>query len=198
MAFAVSTQALAAKVALNGKTLNVRKSSVKAARNVTVRAAVSAPAVSNIPSSRRRPSFLPFARSWSPFPARIRVAREAEGVHAWSARTPLRGDSARARHRARRVSRIAASSSLPHPNLGKGSGTLIRGWIGPGITRALVKSVAVAPRNLPGGFVERFGSIARPDAPPAARSRPRRVGLSPDHERGENIHPSGTHAAIFF
>merc|ERR1711966_460197 len=44
MAFAVSTQALAAKVALNGKTLNVRKSSVKAARNVTVRAAVSAPA----------------------------------------------------------------------------------------------------------------------------------------------------------
>jgi hypothetical protein len=70
--------------------------------------------------------------------------------------------------------------------------------VGPGITRALVNSVAVAPANLPGGFVERFGSIALPDAPPAARSRPRRVGLSPDHERGENIHPSGTHAAIFF
>jgi len=90
MAFAVSTQALAAKVALNGKTLNVRKSSVKAARNVTVRAAVSAPAVSNIPSSRRRPSFLPFARSWSPFPARIRVTREAirEGASTRGPREP--------------------------------------------------------------------------------------------------------------
>ena len=62
-----------------------------AKRNVTVRAAVSAPAVSNIPSSRRRPSFLPFARSWSPFPARIRVAREAirEGASTRGLRGPL-------------------------------------------------------------------------------------------------------------
>merc|ERR1711939_1109953 len=44
MAFAVSTQALAAKVALSGKTLNVRKNAAKAVRNTSVRAAVSAPA----------------------------------------------------------------------------------------------------------------------------------------------------------
>ena len=127
MAFAVSTQALAAKVALNGKTLNVRKSSVKAARNVTVRAAVSAPAVSNIPSSRRRPSFLPFARSWSPFPARIRVAREAirEGA---STRGP-RGTPSAAIALARDTER-GGSRELPHrvlcltQILGKGLGLL--------------------------------------------------------------------------
>jgi hypothetical protein len=47
--------------------------------------------VSNIPSSRRRPSFLPFARSWSPFPARIRVTREAirEGASTRGPRGPL-------------------------------------------------------------------------------------------------------------
>ena len=59
MAFAVSTQALAAKVALNGKTLNVRKSSVKAARNVTVRAAAPSECVPRLPSevylTRSRP-----------------------------------------------------------------------------------------------------------------------------------------------
>merc|ERR1711939_877301 len=44
MAFAVSTQALAAKVALSGKTINVRKNAAKAVRNTSVRAAVSAPA----------------------------------------------------------------------------------------------------------------------------------------------------------
>jgi len=65
MAFDVSTQALAAKVALSGKTLNVRKNAAKAVRNTSVRAAVSAPAVSKYSSSREPPRLAHLARSFA-------------------------------------------------------------------------------------------------------------------------------------
>ena len=126
MAFAVSTQALAAKVALSGKTINVRKNAAKAVRNTSVRAAVSAPAVSKYSSSRQPPRLAHLARSFARDRPRFRPhARDnSRGrVRASSAR-PVAASSSRARHRARRVPGIGASSLFSSPEPGKGLGLL--------------------------------------------------------------------------
>lgn len=119
MAFAVSTQALAAKVALSGKTLNVRKNAAKAVRNTSVRAAVSAPAVSKYSSSREPPRLAHLARSFARDRPRFRPhARDnSRGrVRALSAR-PAAASSSRARDAERGGSReLAHRSFFPHPS----------------------------------------------------------------------------------
>lgn len=127
MAFAVSTQALAAKVALSGKTLNVRKNAAKAVRNTSVRAAVSAPAVSKYSSSREPPRLAHLARSFARDRPRLRPhARDnSRGrVRASSAR-PAAASSSRARDAERGGSReLAHRVFFPSPEPGKGLGLL--------------------------------------------------------------------------
>ena len=126
MAFAVSTQALAAKVALSGKTLNVRKNAAKAVRNTSVRAAVSAPAVSKYSSSREPPRLAHLARSFARDRPDYGRTREITREDA-SARHPR--DPPPRRHRARATPSAegpgtGASSFFPSPEPGKGLGLL--------------------------------------------------------------------------